>query len=277
MATVSWKGAVTLETPGGAFPIHVRLYSRLKSRSGESFRTLAPNGQPISVRSFDTEGNEVDNDETSKGVERTKGEFIALQQDQLDLIASLQKSTIVDASAFCPLDSIDLTLNSQSYVVLPDKDVAGSEDPVEKLWNGLRATEMAYVTQLAMRAGSRDSIIALFAKDDGLYAVAIPFAEETWNVEPAQFKKDTKAGNVFAQFIEQQYADRIGPFDQAEFKSQWRERREQAIEAALGNAPMPEVPETPAAPDTPDLLAALEGAVKAKPKAKKRTTKKVAA
>ncbi len=288
MATSAWKGAVEF----GGFPLHVRLYPRVKSRSGESFKTLAPNGLPIHTVMKDTEGNEVTRDECSKGVEVGKDSYVALTPDAVESIASIEKSQSVEPKQFVPLDTVPLELAVQSYTVTPDKDVAGADKSVSILWNGLRSTEQAYVTQIAMRAGARDAIVVLYAKDDGLYAVALPFDAELHEPTTFSFEVDPKAEQLFAQFVGANYEqEQQDEFDHSALTSEWRQRRHAAIEAAASGKPM-QMPEAPKTESTPDLMAALEAAVadtgakgkgKSKPKSNgrktttRKTTKKAAA
>lgn len=283
MAAAAWKGAVEF----GGFPVHVRLFSRKKSRGSESFRTLAPNGLPVKSQYVDTEGNPVERSETSKGVEVSKDSFVALSPDAVEQIASMEKSTSVEPRQFSPLESVPLELATMSYVVIPDKDVAGADGPVNVLWNGLRKQNLAYCTQVAMRSGSRDSILVLYARDDGLYAAALPFGAELTDTPSHEFTEDKKAQGLFSQFVAASYKDELGSFDLSEYESEHAERRQKAIDAALSGKPvqMPEAPEQPAGGD---LMAVLEAAVaeeggkaaqekpkpKARPKGSKTTSRK---
>ncbi len=279
-AQSAWRGAVEL----GGFPVNVRLYNRLNSkRGGGGFRMLAPtDGLPVRQVLRDTDGNDVERSDTLKGIEVTKDEFVALSPEAVEAIGSMERSISVEPKAFSPIDSIDLSLASATYWVVADKDVPGADQPVEILWNGLRAGKLAYVTQVTMRAGSSDVVVALYAKDDGyLYAAAIPFADQLNEPPETKFEVNTKAEKVFSQFVEATHDEILGDFDPEQFSSEAGARRDAAVEAVLDGKTMM-LPEAPKTASAPDLMAALEGAVKdadkpgTKTSAKKAKTKAAA-
>lgn len=139
-AASAWKGAVEF----AGFPVNVKLYGRTKSRSGESFKTLAPNGDPVRSVYIDSDGEQVERAECSKGVETSKGQFTALSTEAIESIASAEKSSMVTPSSFAPLDSIPLELATAAYAVVPDSDVAGADKSVGLIWNGLLDSGLAY-------------------------------------------------------------------------------------------------------------------------------------
>lgn len=273
MARSSWTGAIDL----GGFPVHIALYNRVRSTRGESFRMIAPNGGGVSQQLVDSDGEPVERAACGRGVERG-GALIPLSQEALDTIGKAERSTTLEPGAFAPIDTVPLDLSTTSYAVVPDGKVAGADGPVMILWNGLLARGLAYITTITVRSGSRDGILAIYAKDDGLYAAAIPFEAEVNATPEVEWTVDPKAREVFSAFVEAQYASITGPFDHTAFESEYATRREQVLDKVLSGAEV-EAPAAPAPADsTPDLLANLEAAVaeaskpkgkaKAKPKAK---------
>lgn len=280
MAATAWKGAVTVTLNGVEVPIHVRLHNRVKSRSGDSFKTLAPSDQqPVRSVYLDSAGNEVDRKAALKGVEVSKGTFKPLPAEAVEAIGSAEKSTVVEPRQFCPADSIPVELAVTSYAVRPDKDVAGAERSVNQLWNGLLDSGLSYVTEITMKAGARDAILVLRATDEGLSAIALPYTAELADVPEFDWQRDEQIGQAVGAALTE--GMKATAFDHASFESSWRKRRQAAIDAVL-TGKTPEIPEAPApAADAPDLMGALEASVKqAKPKkapAKAKSRKKVAA
>lgn len=273
MARASWSGALTL----AGLPIHVRLYPRVKSRSSESFKRLAPTDQqPVKQQLVDTGGGVVAQSDCLSGVEVAKGTFKALPPEAVELIGSAERSSVLEPEQFCPLASVPLELTITSYAMTPDEKIPGSDMGVKIVWNGLRAGELAYITQITPRAGSRDSVLVVWADATGLYANTLPFDQELQTVPEWDMVEDEDQAATFEAFVQANYSDMLGEFDHAAFTSAYKERRAEAVQAALkGEAiVVPEVEQAKAA--VPDLMAAMQasiGAHKAPAKAKKPAKK----
>lgn len=271
MARPSWTGAITF----AGFPINVRAYPLVKSRSAQSFKTLAPNGLPVQQVLVDSNGEPVERADTSKGVEVSKDKYAALDPAAVEMIQSAERSEFLDVIQFAPKSSVPLQLATGHFRLVPDEKVAGSAGPVNILWNGLTATERALVTEWVPRASSRDSLLVVHADIYGLTANTIPYVSELQDVPEWKPESDDKAQSTFQQFIEAQDYD-LDDFAHAAHESNYEARRAAAIEAALKG----EVIEAPTAPTpdaqaAPDLMAAMAGALdKAKPSGKKAPAKK---
>lgn len=261
-ATTAWRGALSVL---GGFPVNVRFYNRVKSRSGESFRQLDPEYlEPVSSVLQDKDGKVVARDKVLKGVEHGKGNWVALSDEQVELIKQGERSEMIEPEAFVGLDSVDLSLALSTYVVTPDPDTPGSERACNIVWNGLLANEIAYVSRLTMRAGSRDAIVLIYANEDGLFAATMPFQQELHDMPSQKWERDAKQAKMFMAAVEN-----IEPFELGEYASEYAARRAQAVEAALHGKPLPvNKPQVDLSTDEPDLMAALEAATAAKGQSK---------
>jgi DNA end-binding protein Ku len=269
-SNTAWRGAVEL----AGFPVHVALYSRVKGQRTTSFKTLSPTSKkPIRSAYLDPEsGDEVARADCLKGVEIEKDIYQPLPPETIEAINAGVKTQLAKLEQLCPVGSIAWDLAIDRFAVCPDSKVPGSEQSLNILWNGLRDSALAYTTQVSLRGG-HDAILAIYADDVGL----LPFEVELYEVPTPGFTEDEDQAAMFASFIENQYADQIGDFDHSHYESEYRARREYAIEAALaGEAIKVEAPKPASA--VPDLMAVMAAATKKpakKPAAK--TTKKVAA
>ncbi len=252
-SNVSWRGAIEVS----GFPVNVVLYSRVKKQRNQSFRTLAPSGQPIKQVNMDPATDRaVSSEMTRKGVETSKGVFTVMTPEALEQIESGVKTDLATPAAFCPFDSIAWDLAIDRFAVRPDPKVPGSESAVNIVWNGLHAGDLVYVSQISP-SGGHDAILAIYATSDGLFAVLLPFEAELYDVPEFTFTVDDRASSLFAQVTEQKYAERFGTFDHSAFKSEYRARRQAAIDAVIAGEDV-EVTETPAAVSSaPDLMAVL--------------------
>lgn len=272
MARASWSGALTF----GGFPINVRMYPRVKSRAGESFKTLAPTDQqPVKQQLVDSSGQVVAQADCLKGVEVGKNAYHALPEEAIEMIGSAERSVTVEPEQFAPLASVRLDLSVTAYEVVPDEKVPGSDVPARILWNGLKDSGLAYITEIVMRAGSRDAILAVWADENGIHANALPYEAELQDVPTWDLVEDEGAAETFQAFVNQQYADKLGAFDHSALQSRYKARRAEAVQAALKGEKIevPEVAQAKAA--APDLMAAMQASL-AGSGAKKAPAKKAA-
>lgn len=275
-ARTAWRGAIEF----AGTTINLRFYPRRKSRGSDSFKTLGPDEKPIrSVYLERSTGRELDRtSETHRGVQLAPDDIKPLDQKAEAALEGLEKDRVVSPVRLCPVSTVPLELALQSYYVYPDKDVAGAEIPANQLWNGLLASQHAYVATLAMRAGSRDAVLVIYARGDGLYAATLPFGAEIHPPAEAPFQEvDRKVQKTFAAFVEAGVIP-VGEFDPDEPTSRWAEVKELAVKLAMGKPVKKPAAKAKAKPT--DLMASLEGAIaelKGEPAKPKRSRKKVAA
>lgn len=254
--SVSWRGAIEF----AGFPVNVALYNRVKSARTESFKQIAPSGQPAkqSAPTDSATGATFDKALIRKGFEVSKGEYVVLSDADLEAIAEGQKTTVAKPDSFCPLASIALDLAINRYAIRPDDKVAGSEQSTNIVWNGLRSSGLAYVSQVAFRSGGMDGLLVIYADDQGMWGAMLPFEDELYDVPSHEFTVDGKAEKLFAQVVEQTYE--VEPFDHGKFKSEYKARRKTVIDAVIAGTPTPAKTDEPQ-PSTPNLMAMLEAAV----------------
>lgn len=255
-ARATWSGAITF----AGFPFPVKAYN-LSSSKAQSFKTLCPcHGEPITQKNLcATDGTVVTAPE--KGIEIAKGAYHTLPQATVDSIQAVGKSVALDVEKVVPFDTLDLHLSTGAYRLIPDDS---AEKPVAIMCEVLRDAKRALVTRWTPRAGSRDSILAIYAGPDGqLQANTLPFAHElsaapSTNLSLIPVSDAEK--QMFTQALTSLYPN--GDYDVKDFPSEYAERRQKAIDAALAGAPIPQAA-APAAPPVPDLMAALQGALNA--------------
>ena len=99
-ARAYWQGQIRL----ALVSIPVEIYSATRSGASVSFRQIhEPSGKPIHYEKVETGIGPVDADEIMKGYEFEKGEYVLLDQDEIDAVRLESKKTLeltqfVDAS-----------------------------------------------------------------------------------------------------------------------------------------------------------------------------------
>lgn len=258
MARATWTGALTF----AGFPLPISIYT-LSNTKAESFKTLCKCcDQPIAQRNHCRMTDDVVTD-TQKGVEVSKGAFSVLSPTAVEAITSSSKSISLEVERFCPLASVPLHLSAASYRVVEDAKAAGAAKPVAILWAALRSTQRALVCPWVPRAGTPDRILVIHAEDDGLIANVLPYLVELSDA-PAGSAHTTAVSDQERQMFEQAMGTlyTVADFDHSAYSSEYKVRRQAAIDAALAGTPMP-ASATPVAPAVPDLMAALSASLAA--------------
>jgi non-homologous end joining protein Ku len=272
-SNVAWKGAIEV----AGHPANLALYSRVRKQRNESFRNIAPSGQPVQQQVVDPATGKVFTDDVRKGV-KTGGTtkepiFTILTPEALEQINSGVKTEVATPAQFSPVDSIAWDLAIDRFAVRPDDGVAGSAQSVNVIWNGLLASGLAYVTQVSL-TGGHDAILAIYATDNGLWAALLPFESELYDVPTHAFEKNEKAGALFGQALDTLYPEKVGAFDHSAYVSEYKTRRQAAIDAVIAGETVDVTMSEPVADETPDLMAILAAAAKPAAPAKKAATKK---
>jgi non-homologous end joining protein Ku len=267
----AWKGALELTINDVPLFVSCQMYSRVKTRRSKSFKTLAPSGQPMQQgRPIDSgTGKEYDSSESRKAHEVSKGQFVVMPKEAVEQINE-GRTKVLSPERFVPVDELDLALAFERYAVRPDVEVAGSDQALNIVWNGLLEREEAMIQRFCVR-GVQDAILAVYADARGLWAVLLPFEAEMYSVPAFLFTRNVEAGQLFSNAVEQTYE--VGGFDHAMFESQYEARRAQVIQQVIDGSEIEVEKEEPKSA-VPDLMAALQAAASTpKPKAKKPAKK----
>jgi non-homologous end joining protein Ku len=250
----AWRGALELTIAGVPLPVNVELWARVKASRNKSFRNLAPSGQPVESKTYDPVDGELV-ESAHKGWDVGKGQFVVMPKEALDEMKKAEKSKVLRVSQFASLDSIDLSVAINRYAVRPDPDVAASDQAVQIVWNGLRHLEAAYVTPLTLSA-SNESVLVIYADERGLWAVALPFADEMYPVPTFAFEENDQAAELFAKMVESDLG--VTEFEHERYEGACRVRRAEIIEKVVAGHVIESTPEEPEPQKAvPNLLALL--------------------
>jgi non-homologous end joining protein Ku len=254
----AWRGAIEF----AGFPVNIALYGRVKKQRNKSFRQIAPSGQPMQAGwpVDSATGERYDPELTRKGVEVEKNQFAIMTEEAIEQINGGVKTVIAEADQFAPLETIALDLAIDRFAVRPDDQVPGAEKAANIVWNGLRASGLAYVSQVSL-GGGHDAILALWANDEGFWGALLPFVHELYDVPEFEFTEDEKAAGLFAQVVEAHHEPE--PFAHSRYVSEYATRRQAAIDAVVAGEEIEVRELEPVAESAPDLMAALTAALAA--------------
>ncbi|WP_374943449.1 Ku protein [Sphingomonas sp.] len=276
-ARAYWQGQIRL----ALVSIPVEIYSATKSGATVSFKQIhEPSGQPIHYDKVVTGIGPVDTAEIMKGYEVEKGEYVLLQQDEIDAVKLESKKTL-ELTQFVDASEIDVIYYEKPYFVVPADDLA--EEAFVVLREALKRTKKVGLGQLALRG--REYVVSLKPCGRGMVLETLRYADEV-NKAQSYFREipDTAPDPELLDLAEALIDRKTAAFDAGEFHDRYVDALKELIERkrkAKGKTIIEDKDEAaPKASNVVDLMAALKKSMEkpgAKPAAAKTPAKKAPA
>ncbi|KQM14622.1 DNA repair protein [Sphingomonas sp. Leaf24] len=279
-ARAYWQGQIRL----ALVSIPVEIYAATKSGASISFRQIhEPSGKPIHYEKSVTGIGPVDPDEIMKGYQIEKGEYVLLDQEEIDAVKLESKKTL-ELTQFVDAHEIDVIYYEKPYFVVPADDLA--EEAFIVLREALKRTKKVGLGQLALRG--REYVVSLKPCGRGLVLETLRYADEV-NRAQGYFRDipDAKPDDDLLDLAETLIAKKTAKFDPQEFHDRYVDALKDLVERkvkAKGRKIVDTTEEErPSGGNVVDLMAALKkslekgGAAKTvddKPAPKKRATPK---
>jgi DNA end-binding protein Ku len=279
-ARAYWQGQIRL----ALVSIPVEIYAATKSGAAISFRQIhEPSGKPINYEKVVQGIGPVDHEEIVKGYEVSKGNFVLLEEDEIEAVKIESRKTL-DLVQFVDQHEIDVFYFEKPYYVVPADDLA--DEAFVVLREALRKTRKIALGQLSVRG--REQLVSLRPCGKGIVLETLRYADEVkkaqsyFNEIPDETPSDDLL-DLATTLIEKKSA----PFEPAEFHDRYIDALRGLIEKkskAKGKKILEDVEEPESrGSNVIDLMAALKksvggggSAAKAEP-AKKAPAKKAAA
>jgi DNA end-binding protein Ku len=169
-ARAYWQGQIRL----ALVSIPVEIYSATKSGAQVAFHQVhEPSGKRIKYEKVVPGIGPIDTDEIMKGFEVEKGEYVLLDQDEIDAVKLESKKTL-ELTQFVDAHEIDVLYYEKPYFVVPADDLA--EEAFVVLREALRRTKKVGLGQLAMRG--REYVVSLKPCGRGMVLETLRYADE---------------------------------------------------------------------------------------------------
>jgi DNA end-binding protein Ku len=271
-ARAYWQGQIRL----ALVSIPVEVYPATKSGATVSFRQIhEPTGKPINYEKVVQGVGPVDRDEIVKGYEVSKGNFVLLEDEEIEAVKIESKKTL-DLVQFVDVDDIDVLYFEKPYFVVPADDLA--EEAYIVLREALKSSGRIALGQLSVRG--REQLVSLKPCGRGIVLETMRYADEVQKAkgffrEIPDSKPDPELLDLATALIDRKTA----PFKPEEFHDRYVEALHRLIEKkkkAKGKTILEDVSEpAPRGGNVIDLMAALKksvgGGSAIKPAAKKAT------
>ncbi len=266
-----WNGSISF----GLVNIPVGLAPATKPAARQSdiaFRTLHREcGTPIKQKRWcPTHEREVEADELVKGWEVSKGQFVIVEDADLEAISQHDNSRAIEITRFVELDEVDPIFFDRTYFLAPASEPAARR-PYVLLLKAMKETGHAAIGRFVL--SGKEKLCLIRAKGDALALETLFLAEDVYSqaeIEEAVSDADVKEAEL--ELARQVIESLVGEFDPSEFTSVYRSNLKAMLEAKLEGEEIarPEpVTETPVV----DLMEALKRSV-AETKGRKRTPAK---
>ncbi len=254
-----WNGSISFGLVN--IPVGLALATTPKARQSDvTFRTLHREcGTPIRQKRWcPTHEREVGADEIVKGWEVAKGEFVIVEEADLEAIAEHDDSRSIEITRFVPLDDVDPVYLDRTYYLAP-ASASAARRPYVLLLESMRDAGMGAIGRFVLRGSEYFCLIR--PKGEALALETLFLAEDVRSqAEIEEAVSGTEVKDAELKLAQQVLESLVGEFDPSELKSEYRGNLRAMLEAKLDGKEIakPEpVPETPVV----DLMEALKRSV----------------
>lgn len=258
-ARAYWKGQIRL----ALVSIPIEVYPATRSGAAISFHQIhEPSGKRIRYEKVAPGVGPVDRDEIIKGFEVSKGNYVLLDEEEIEAVKIESRKTL-ELVQFVDSDEIDVLYYEKPYFVVPADDLA--EEAYAVLREALRKTRKVGLGQLAVRG--REQLVSIKPCGRGLVMEVLRYADEVHkaqgyfrDIEDA--KPDVDLLDLATTLIDKKTA----PFKPAEFHDRYVDALHRLIDKkakSKSNKRILEDVEEPASGkgNVIDLMAALKKSV----------------
>ena len=222
-ARAYWQGQIRL----ALVSIPVEIYSATKSGAKIRFNQIhEPSGKRISYEKVIPGVGPVDRDEIIRGYEVSKGNYVLLEDEEIEAVKIESKRTL-ELVQFVDACEIDPLYFEKPYYVAPQDELA--EEAFIVLREALRKAKKVALGQLSVRGSEK--LVSIKPCGDGLLLETLRYADEVRegqkffdSIDNSKPKKELL--ELATTLIDQKSA----PFDASEFKDRYSEALRELID-----------------------------------------------
>jgi DNA end-binding protein Ku len=218
-----WRGQIRL----ALVSIPVEIYSATKSGATIAFNQIhEPSGKRIKYEKVVPGIGPVDVDEIVKGFEYAKGEYVLLDEKEIEGVKLESKKTL-ELTQFVDAHDIDMIYFEKPYYVVPADDLA--EEAFIVLREALRRSRKIGLGQLAMRG--REYVVSIKACGRGMVMETLRYADEV-NKASSYFRDigETDPDEELLDLATTLIDKKTGKFDASEFHDRYVDALKELIE-----------------------------------------------
>jgi DNA end-binding protein Ku len=233
MARAIWSGSISF----GMVSIPVKLYGATESKDIRFHLLHAKDGARLKqIRWCPTDETEVPWNETARGYEYAKGQYVVLTDEDFEKLPLPSRHTI-DISAFVEAAEIDPVYFEKSYYLEPGER---AQKPYALLLKALERKSLTAIATVTMR--NKEQLCAIRARNGVIMLETLFYPDEirkNVDVDLESVRVSDKEMDMAFMLIELLHK----PFEPDEYHDRYREALEQVIEAKLEGKEVVTAPE----------------------------------
>src|SRR3990170_1328788 len=258
----TWNGSLSFGLV--SIPVGLAPATKPAARQADvSFRLLHREcATPIKQKRWcPTHDREVSQDEIVRGFEVTKGQFLIVEDADLEAIERHDDSRSIEITRFVPEESVDPVYFDRTYFLVPAAGPA-QRRPYVLLLEAMRQTGTAALGRF-VRAG-RESLCLVRAKGDALALETLFLAEDVYSqAEISEAVEGTEVKKSELDLARQVIDTLAGEFEPSELSSEYRRDLRALLEANLRGEEIVTPEEVAEPAPVIDLMEALKASVAA--------------
>ena len=273
-----WSGTITF----GLVTVPVKLVTATRSQDVRFNQLEEGTGSRIRYRKVsEATGEEVPNERIVKGYEISPGQYVVVDQEEMDAFAP-KATRMIEIEDFVDLDQIDPIFFDNPYYLTPDR---GAAKPYRLLLDAMADLEKVAVGRFVLRG--KEHLVAIRPLGDALCIETMRYVDE---VVPIEELDGLPEGEVEPTKRELDMAHQLiealsGDFEPEKYHDEYREQMRELIEKKAAGEEIVAEPLVEEPAKVVDLMAALEASLaragkggdgEARRPAKKAATKKPA-
>jgi DNA end-binding protein Ku len=253
-----WSGTISF----GLVSVPVRMYSATDSKELRFHFLDRRDLSPVGYEKVSKEtGKAVPQDEIVRGFEIEKGQYVPLEDEDLDRL-DIELTHSIDICDFVDLDDIDPIYFRKAYYLLPQE---GAEKPYRLLVRALEETGKVGIAKVVIR--NKQHLAALRPYEGTLVLETMYYADEVRRPESVDGKAKLQKSEVeMAKSLVENLSDE---FDPEKYDDTYRQELLELIKAKAKGKELPE-PKEEDDGEVVDLMEALRESVERTQKQKKR-------
>jgi DNA end-binding protein Ku len=260
----TWNGSLSFGLV--TIPVGLAPATAPKARASDvTFRTLHRECKtPIKQKRWcPVHEREVTNDELVKGWEVSKGQFVIVEDADLEAIEQRDTSRAIEISRFVPLTEVDPLFFDRTYFLAPSSAEA-QRRPYVLLLNAMKETGMAAIGRMVIRGN--ENFVLIRPKGEALVLETLFLAEDVRSqaeIDEAVEAVDVKEPEL--ELARQLIDSLVGEWEPEDLQSEYRQDLRRLLEAKLAGEEIAK-PEPVADAPVVDLMEALKKSVAASKK-----------
>jgi DNA end-binding protein Ku len=252
----NWKGYLKLSLVSCS----VALYSATSTSQRVRFNIInKKTGNRVHNQVVDAETEEpVEQDDRVKGYQVEKGQYVLVEDEELDEVA-LESTHTIDIEAFVPRSQVDEIYLDEDYYIAPNDKVGAEAFAVIR--DAMKKEDLVGIARVVLYR--RERILMLAPRGDGIMATALRYRTEVRDEE--DYFSDIPNVKVSADMLDLAIhilESKKGHFDPDKFEDRYEDALVALIKAKQAGKPLPKLAEAKPS-NVINLMDALKRSVKA--------------